>query len=793
MTIACLLACSALCTTTGAVLSHAEAHANERASTAAQTRNDLLAPTTYQQYLPLLSPSSVAACTAYTAIADGESIYVYFATHDRYVRYVHTTTVSKLQFRGETLYFTDRDAKLHSLSLPEWYAAQSTRATQLQPTCSSFLPIDDVLYYTIATEGITTVYKRAIAGLENPTGTSTPLVEGLSSATPLAYFNDELYFLDGRILRRLQRTGTASDAYTFPSQLKSILILDSVFACITNDDQLQIYRLNDLLGEKTTQPIFTDDEGGYKALCSGDGYIYAVQNDVVKRYSPSENGFTDFEICSSSAAQNRLHNAASVTLANDVLYAADTGNDRVSVYDLSSQTFTSPIATEFPVQRLAADDDTLLAACDNAATLFTVAHDETYGNALQNFTGFNGNIVGVENVYGSYYLVTDNNYFYKISQTNDGWTVADAKKNHVVGTRFLDSDAEGRLYVACTDKLVRFTEEDFLLSDKQGDTVCASLPTSLQGIAVDFDGNAYAYSQADIYRYIDDSWTTIDGLTTCVYGGEGYTPSLTSLTFGYTDDTTYLLYDGNYVIATDALRLPTARTIAVNGADDTVFARESVESATVVRTKANALMIRFDLEALRGAEVFPYLSYERAREERTAIQIGETEKYNLLAVFDDERKTYLHYLVLKTSCTELSQADHTIAYPQDAQKTAYVTSDVRLYKFPYITSLLTVRDLSRGASVTLLGEVNGASYAYYRVAVEENGQRYVGYLPQSFVTLFNPSAPNTLVGSYGTTDADADGVWRLAYILLGFAVICILTDYLLLRTPKRDEDDEEEA
>jgi hypothetical protein len=201
------------------------------------------------------------------------------------------------------------------------------------------------------------------------------------------------------------------------------------------------------------------------------------------------------------------------------------------------------------------------------------------------------------------------------------------------------------------------------------------------------------------------------------------------------------------------------------------------------------LLITFDLHTLTGAEYFPYLSYHREQSELTAIHIGETSKYNILAVFDDEKKTHVTYLALKTACTPIPETEHSVVYTASQQKTAYLTNAVQLYKYPYLTDLLTVRQLTRGENVTLLGEMNSGHYAYYRIRYTQDGVEYTGYIPQSFVTLFNPITPETQHHSHGATQASEDSVWRLAYIMLGLAAICILTDYLLLRTPKDDNDD----
>ena len=788
--IASLFACSALCIT-GAAVSLTHAKADQQLST--QTKTELVAPQTYQEYLPLKAPSGVAVCEQYTAIADGNGIYVYYRTANEYVQYTHSETVSKLQFDDENnLYFSDGTAKLYALSLVDFYKDSTHRATAQVPTCSSFLLADNTLYYTIVTEGATTIYSLPSADLTNPSATGKKLVEKLTSETPLAFFGEELYYLDNRILSKVHpQTGEIEDIAFFPTQLKSIVVMDNLLACVTDDNEFAAYGLNDLFKEPnaaTITPYLTDKEG-YIALYGNNGFVYTVKGNVVRQYSTSQNNFTSFEICAASAAQNRLNNATTQRLVNDTLYIADVGNGRVSVYDVTAQTFQAPIATELSATHIAADEHTLLVAAPNQATLYSL-DAETYGEEITTLDTFDGEIVGVENVYGKYYLATAN-YFYSLTQTEENaWQFTGSKHILTRGdAKSLSSDATGMLYAVCGNEILRFNESQFLNPSHAGEKICTVLPPQIKDVLLDFNGGLYAYSSQCIYHFENDEWQPYATLPVCVYGGEGYTPQITAITFGYEENATYVLYDSNYITVTDALQLPTVKTIAVENVDAQVFAQESVENVTLVQTQPNTLLVEFDLATLQGAEVFPYRSYRRETQTLTAIQIGQTSRYNILAVFDDVKKTYVMYLALQSACTPLPESAHTTVYPETQQKTAYLTNAVQLYKYPYLTDLLTVKQLNRGETVTLIGEINGPHYAYYRIRYIQGETEYTGYIPQSFVILFNPTAPETHANSHGTQNADTDSVWRFAYIALGFAAICILTDYLLLRRPKDNEDE----
>ena len=123
-------------------------------------------------------------------------------------------------------------------------------------------------------------------------------------------------------------------------------------------------------------------------------------------------------------------------------------------------------------------------------------------------------------------------------------------------------------------------------------------------------------------------------------------------------------------------------------------------------------------------------------------------------------------------------------------KTGYLTNAVALYKFPYLTPLLTVETLDRGTQLTLLGEVDKLDHAYYQVSfTKADGTIITGYIPKSYITLFNGAPLPKEETTFGATESNEGAPQNLVYLLLGFGAICILTDYLLLRR-KKDEDEE---
>lgn len=87
----------------------------------------------------------------------------------------------------------------------------------------------------------------------------------------------------------------------------------------------------------------------------------------------------------------------------------------------------------------------------------------------------------------------------------------------------------------------------------------------------------------------------------------------------------------------------------------------------------------------------------------------------------------------------------------------------------------------------VLGEITRLDHDYYQVEVvdgEGNATGVTGYVPKAYVSETDGLPPTSENVIFGATDDNGDAIWRLAYLLLGFAAICILVDFLILRKKK---------
>jgi hypothetical protein len=138
--------------------------------------------------------------------------------------------------------------------------------------------------------------------------------------------------------------------------------------------------------------------------------------------------------------------------------------------------------------------------------------------------------------------------------------------------------------------------------------------------------------------------------------------------------------------------------------------------------------------------------------------------------------------------TEKPTDEYLKEYTSEEEKTAYLTNAVTLYKYPYLTKLLQVTGLTKNQKVTLIGEINDLDYSYYRIRFESaDGTQQTGFIPNTYVTLFNGEPLTSEHTTYAEQSPSEDELWRLTFLLLGSAAICILIDVLILRKKNKDE------
>lgn len=743
-------------------------HANAAESGTDDRTDSLFLPSSYEQYLPLSDkPSDVAVSDNYTAIADGKKIYVYNRAENEYNYYEHTSNVAQVAFsENGYLYFSDE--LMHLYKTTPANLSQTPDGTIF--SISAFTLSGTDIYYSTAAENSTTKIRLDKLNADNQSTDS--IVENLTSKPAIALDGDQLYYTDaGKYLRKY---GTD----------KSVTLTEETVVSMTVSSGLLYY--TDTAGSlfcrnlaTPDEPLKTFDGTGYSALSAYGQKVYVVRNSSIKEIDPDETGgtFTDYEIGSSSDSPNRLSGATRSTLVKNELFVADGGNERVSITNtLTGKTTVIPVG--FAAEQIASDGETVAVASGTTLKIF----DRTGALLLDTEAAGANNplaspVKDVTAVYGTYYLVTEGNVYHSVTNGENGWTVdSGAARPSSPNAKLLTSDIRGRLYVACTDGGVyRYTEAEFTDPEKSG-IKAASIPPSAEQLLVDYEGTVYALYENELYA-------GETGLTKYPLGKTAaYTQTtdtkLRSVAFGVESREAYLLYEGDFIVKTYDLPLPTVNAIPTADVDESIFS-EGEAPFSIVTTAENALFVDFDIQTLDGADCFPYLAYRRERAQKTAIKLGDAGKYSVLAIFNSESKRYVTSLVLSEDCEE---TDDVLLPAEgfDGDK-GYISNPVTLYKYPYLTDLLTVTRLEKNAEVKVLGMINDLDYRYYYVEIAGENGTQKGYVPQGYVTPFDGTPKTAEESGYGAESANRDSVWRLTFILLGGAIVCILTDWLILR------------
>lgn len=777
----------------------------KKAQTQKAAQTQLLSPNTYEEYLSLSAPTDVAVCNDFTAISDGNCIYVYDRVDGVYRKYTHgdnspQNKVTKLQFDSENnLYFLDAATALYKLD-PMRLDEKDVTAEKTELVCSTFAINGNKLYFTNTSGNKSQISSAPLNNLKFSAATTH--VENLTLTPALTFYKNELYYTtSGQYLNKIPTNGTGKETFVckFDHELLALTVIEDIVYFATADGEFYAYDLNELVENKQIDEIkpISKYTGGYSALSTHGNYAYLIKKKNVVQYSLTDGEFTPYEIAGASSAEHRLNGAKDITLVGNKIFIADVSNKRVSVYDTQEKEFSAPLSTNFSAQYISADNDTVLLANATEVILYSMQKN-SYGEQLSVSQRLDGNLVGVTNVYGTYYLVTDKNRFYTISkntQTSE-WEWATAQKTSTQSPSLLTSDIYGNLYVACGASVYTYTESTFATTNVSTKAVLTDLPANTTKILADYRSNIYALSENQLHKfnapakkngtYSKGEFTSLNDAL--VYGNSS---AVQSVALSIQTNAAYVLYKGNFLAVTDKLQLPTMQNIPVDGADTDIF-NNAKNNFTVIKTKENAVLIAFDLNALQDAEVFPYLSYKRNTQSINALKIGTVDVYNLIAVYNASKAKYETFLVYADACQEYKTEAYKTTYTKEEQFSRYVSSNAALYKIPYADPTFATTDIPRGDSVTILGEIKKLDRDYYYVSYKNaKGETKTGYLPKAYATNTVGEPENEYL-TFGDGETRKGDIGRMAYILVAFASICLLVDYLLLRKPREDDDDETE-
>lgn len=714
----------------------------------------LLMPSSYEQFLPMDSVSGIAVSDGYIAVSDGSSIYMYDGTE--YRTFGHSVSVVQIEFDGDhILYFIDSNTRLYTLDCTQ----ETLEETYTGLTCASFALSDGGLYYALSTNGSNTICYSDMDTLDDPDDDDTVVDPFNSSVVPaMACADGTLYYMNGTFLCTVaSASGTNLGDYAY-----NIAVIGTTL--YFTDSARTYFRSKDLSVSNTELVNLGDtSSSAYSALCidGEDLYVTSVAEDdhtKIQKFDISENDFTDYEISSSSLSENRLYDAVRAIVTDEYLIVGDAGmsssTGRLVLYNFETGEYSSFSVAVTPYV-IASNGDSILVS--NGGELYGYDFE---GNPLTGtINDYTGSIVGLGCAEGGdYFFITGNSIGYSIDaesfeKANVGsWETGQAKS--------LDADIYGNIFVEYEGGAVyRYTPSEFQ-SSGNGTHVC-SFSSDVSQISVDFDGNVYGLSGNTIYRSDGNSYSTdSDGM---LYGADN---TVSDFAFGYEHGTVYLVYE-NYILSTESVDVPNLNNLDTGDAYQIIFEQTgNVGSGlvSVITFNENAVFIHFTLDELTAdAEVFPYEGYSRISDVN-ALVLGELEihglDYYIVSIYDSSSHSYTAGLALQEVCTLMDESLYTSTPDNFDDGAGYITNDVSLYKYPYLTSALAVTSLSKNTVVTVITEISlsdSIDYDYYYVSwTDDDGETLYGYVPKSFVRDFSALTEQNEAVYYKTLTPDED-------------------------------------
>ena len=762
---------------------------------------ELHLPISYEQYLPLESPSHIAMNEEYIAIADNTSIYIYNKSENEYTRYDHKspagqpTAVSKIQFSdaGE-MFFRDAGSLLYRYRFDT-----NTAETINNVPCQTFLIHGDYLYFVNETpaQSRSDFYYVPVGREELNENNVESLTDenGVPASNPrIAYENDTLYFIfnnnevwayDGTTHERIR--SYQLDVYHQITNLQFVCAYgDALYytAKIAGDTKIRLWR-TDLSGE--AEYISKDDEDDYSTITSYGGYLYCIQGKVIREMKVVGDGVepTGYEISSDSSSPHRLNNSGEIVRTKDLVAVADTDNKRVSLYNRLTDTYTViPCVDEngnsFTPEHIAIDredtesnadydgeewlngnvetDNKIAVSCgDKIYECVYVRHTnplDGYPKPIQfreKRVQGSVNVKGLCYVYGECYYITEFGYGIFSDPSAEEKHFASGYSSPDVIT----SDVYGAIYVAFGNSVYAFGEDDFKGTGASGTKVAelSDLADKIYtSLSVDYEGNVWFLSKDGTLECNkgeeNQTMALIDGKDFVYLNEDSASPA--SFALSYEDDEIYFNFK-NYVVKTDAYALdslPALNKITAGDAQQRTFALADTEKL-FVEIPAHAVGFQINLDKLKTGEsaYFPYETYFRTNETLRGVLLCEPEDdedFYVVALYDAETWSFTANIFHKSKSDIAISEGH---YDEDEKDgTRYVSSGVPLSSAPCLFAsakdelpALALIRLNRGDKVRVLGTAKGVDKDYALVEVITTARESVtGYVPVYFLSKTDP-------------------------------------------------------
>ena len=718
----------------------------------------LFLPASSEQYLPLQSPNDVAIGDDYIAVADGNKIYVYDRAAGEYGTFTGSVglTYSSLCFYGNYLFFVSESNTNITYFDCTAIAGKTLNADDTQElkdesgssiAYASFILNGKSLYCATVTTNSVAVFCHE---LNTETLTVGEKGENLapdntSNKTPyFSVYNGQTYYsieTDSGDIYSVDDTSSTMryDAYY---SVYSFAIADGKCYYSSADNNHYFYVISDKDGD---EPLLDSNDKQIRDVTAVEPYnedLYLATETSVKAYSAEKLAYTGYEITQFSSGATRLgRGSTSLSVRGSRLVIADPANARVLLYDKAAQTYSAIAVTDLGSSFfVCAGEKNFLVSNGSFIRMFSYGGEAIA--AVPQDDKFDGNITDIAYSYGAYYLLTNSNATYRV--TEEGITNSGHLKNAYTS---ITADIEGNILALSSNNTVDlFTEENFLAEDAAALEEVNNFDTAVTDILLDYAGNAYGLTADGILKNGTGGSKTPLDLSSYVSFADG--AKAVSFAFGFETGDAYILTDAGFIVKWSG-GIESLDNIAESGTVAALAQNKltsSLPQDLLVTIEAGAVLVPLDTARLAEGEPLPANGYERTSEARIAVNVHAVQGGAVVALYryasgkpQSVREYSLCFLPNEQSMQPLEQNGYYTENETGVRR--YMTNAVCLYTLPLMRQFAGVRtQLPRGAAVTVLGTLScpaadggwGLDTDYCFVSYTfEQGTEY-GFVPASY-------------------------------------------------------------
>ena len=734
---------------------------------------ELFLPSSYEEYLPLKTPSSMAMNDDYIAVADGKLLYLYDREAEQYNVYEHTKTpndIAKLQFTDSGRLFYSAGSALLEF---EFETGEEKFCNNVP--ASAFLIEGNYLYTAeVASEYWTVTFYYAFIDetleredlhvLGTFTNASDPKFTCADDVLYCFINNSTCISYDMNTYADMGEKDRTLDGSTRPvSGLNYIAVLDGYFYYTVNNLRdieeypNGLYRVP-LSGEAAGEhiPVLAGD--AFSALTVWAGDLYCVKGASVHKLAIDEDGvrFDRYEIASASDSVGRLRDAGEIVRAGNLVVAAE--GKRITVYDAKSGTYEVIDCPTSPA-RIATDGTNI--AVSSGTSIYVYAKQgaewsELYTNSVHT------DVKGLTFVYGACYFVTQIGY----GRTNpEADTLTPYEFTSSSTTSSLVSDLYGRLYVSFADgSVLRYTEEQFAAANARGEKLAFALPAGAASLRADFKGNLYCLVNSTIYRN-GTALSTVNAADYIWLSADASVPEPASFALGFEDNEIYFCF-GDFLVKTKrgAVKFPTLSELPAGDSSERVFTEHNEENL-FVDVPERSVGVLFDLSELKTEnEYFGYRGYYRTEEAHRGVLLTREGEYSLVVLCGEDNSYTASLFRLEDITVDedeywnpLSEEGARANYWGTDGET-YLASEFSAYYFPCLMPDLAREKLQRGLTARVIGVVNAPEREYALIEYGTARTFSRAYVPVNLLSEVDPYPPAADAYFLGWLKASEKGV-----------------------------------